>query len=131
MNLIVWNCRGSHNPEFRHQFRSLLDNYRPVLAILLETHMQDHEGLRQAFEFTNMAQVSANGLVGGLGVLWNEALIGVEELRMSEQEIHCLIQVCPTKPKWLLSTIYASNSYQSHNLLWKSLMDFHDNFNYP
>nr|XP_009785007.1 PREDICTED: uncharacterized protein LOC104233316 [Nicotiana sylvestris] len=93
MNFIIWNCMGSHNAEFRRHFRSLLDNHRPTLAILLEMHMQDHTVLRDDFQFTNMSQVPTNGLIGGLVVLWHDTLINVEELRMSEQEIHCLVQV--------------------------------------
>lgn len=72
MNFLVWNCRGSHNPEFRRHFRSLIDNHRPVLAILLETHMNDHTRLCDDFNFTHMLQVLANGLIGGLVVLWKE-----------------------------------------------------------
>lgn len=97
MNFLVWNCRGSHNLEFHRHFRSLLDNHRPVLAILLETHMQDHTRLRDDFNFTNMSQVSSNGLVGGLLVLWNEASINVTEMRLSQQEIHCVVQVSTNK----------------------------------
>ncbi|XP_009770934.1 uncharacterized protein [Nicotiana sylvestris] len=93
MNFLVWNCRGSHNPEFRHHFRSLLDNHRPVLAILLETHMHNHTRLSDDYNFTNMSQVSANGLMGGLVVLWNEEGIKVIEMRISDQEIHCMVQI--------------------------------------
>lgn len=63
-----------------------------MLAILLETHMQDHTRLRDDFNFTNMSQVPANGLIGGLLVLWNEASINVTERRLSEQEIHYVVQ---------------------------------------
>lgn len=55
MNMIIWNCRGTHNEEFRHQFRALLDNHRHVLAVLLETHMQDHSTIRDNFYYTNMS----------------------------------------------------------------------------
>lgn len=54
--------------------------------------MQDHTVLRNDFHFTNMLLEPANGLIGGLVVLWHDTLINVEELRMSEQEIHCLVQ---------------------------------------
>lgn len=50
---------------------------------------------------------------------------------MSKQEIHCLIQVCSDKPKWLLCAVYASNSSQLCTNIWESLMDLHDTFNIP
>ncbi|OIS96517.1 hypothetical protein A4A49_09023 [Nicotiana attenuata] len=117
MNFLVWNCRGSHNPEFRRHIRSLLDNHRPTLVILLETHMQDHTSLREDINFENMAQAPANGLIGGLVVLWNAVHINVTEMRISDQEIHCVVQVSPTKPPWILSAIYASCHYQLRDIL--------------
>lgn len=65
--------------------------------------------------------------LGGLVVLWNADLINVTEMRISEQEIHCLIQVSPTKPFWLLSAIYASRHYQLRDMLWNSLINLHIN----
>lgn len=60
--------------------------------------MQDHTSLHENFNFGNMAQASANGLIGGLVVLWNADLINVTKMRISDQEIHCMVQVSPTKP---------------------------------
>lgn len=131
MNLLIWNCRDSHNAEFRRHFSFLLDNHRPVLAVFLETHMQDHSILRDDFQFTNMFQVAANGLIGGLVVLCNNNLINVEELRMSEQEVHCLVQVWPNSSKSLFSAIYASNSFQYRNILWENVLHIYDTYKGP
>nr|XP_009801854.1 PREDICTED: uncharacterized protein LOC104247509 [Nicotiana sylvestris] len=54
--------------------------------------MQDHTSLRKDFNFTNMVQTFANGLIGGLVVLWNADLINVTKMRISDQEIHCMVQ---------------------------------------
>ncbi|KAM3306351.1 hypothetical protein P3S67_013221 [Capsicum chacoense] len=35
MNIIIWNCRGGNNPEFKRNFRSLV--------ALLETKIQNHQ----------------------------------------------------------------------------------------
>lgn len=93
--------------------------------------MHDHTRLRDNFSFTSMSQVSANGIICGLVVLWNEDRINVQEMRISEQEIHCLVQVCTNKPKWILSSIYASNYYNLCNILWNSLKNLHDTVNMP
>ncbi|XP_075112822.1 uncharacterized protein LOC142182352 isoform X2 [Nicotiana tabacum] len=46
-------------------------------------------------EQTSAHLLRANGLVGGLLVFWNEATINVTEMRLSQQEIHCVVQVPP------------------------------------
>ncbi|XP_070042981.1 uncharacterized protein [Nicotiana tomentosiformis] len=55
--------------------------------------MQDHINLRNDFQFTDISQVSSNGLSGGIVILWHCDLINVDELRMSEQDIHCMVQL--------------------------------------
>lgn len=42
MNFIIWNCRGAQSDEFRQNFRSVLDYYKPPLVVLLEMHLQDY-----------------------------------------------------------------------------------------
>nr|XP_016471037.1 PREDICTED: uncharacterized protein LOC107793238 [Nicotiana tabacum] len=95
MNLIVWNCRGSNNMEFRRQFRSLLDNYKPALVALLETRMHDHTVLKNDFNFSNLAQVEAQSMSRGMALLWNDDLVHVDELTITSQEIHCMVQAPP------------------------------------
>lgn len=128
MNLIVWNCRGSNNMEFRRQFRSLLDNYKPALVALLETRMHDHTVLKNDFNFSNLAQVEAQSMSRGMALLWNDDLVHVDELTITSQEIHCMVQVLPNPTQWLFSSIYAANTVQARSLLWDNLKCVYDSF---
>ncbi|OIT01474.1 putative ribonuclease h protein, partial [Nicotiana attenuata] len=87
-NTSSTSTEGSHNAEFRRHFRFLLDNHKPTLAILLETHMHDHTSLREDFNFTNMAQAPANGLMEGCAKTYWQTLGILEFINYFSQETH-------------------------------------------
>lgn len=37
-------------------------------------------------------------------MLWNAELVTVEDLNMTIQEVHCMVQVWPNPIKWLFSS---------------------------
>ncbi|XP_019238156.1 PREDICTED: uncharacterized protein LOC109218258 [Nicotiana attenuata] len=78
----------------------MLNYYRPPLVVLLETHLQDHAVLRDDFDFSNLSQAPAEGQVGGIVILWNASIITISEVAVTNQEIHCMVQV-RTVPKEL------------------------------
>lgn len=84
MNFIVWNCTGAPSPDFRRNFRSLLDYHRPTLVALLENHLADHQDLRADFQFSDMAQVPAVGHSGGLVLLWHREALTVDILAITQ-----------------------------------------------
>lgn len=88
---MLWNCRGANNNDFRRNFHSLLDYHSPTLVVLFETHMHDHTVLRDDFYFTNFYEVPATGQAGGIVILWHDNLLAVENLAMTEQEVHVMI----------------------------------------
>ncbi|XP_070027616.1 uncharacterized protein [Nicotiana sylvestris] len=47
-------------------------------------------------------------------------------MRLSQQEIHCVVRVSPNKQPWFLSTIYASPYYQLRDILWNNLLNLHN-----
>lgn len=99
MHYIIWNCRGSQSPDFRRNFRYLLDYHHPALVVLIERHISYHTAVMDDFQFTNMAQVPAEGSSGGIVVFWSRHLLTVEEVAMTHQKIHCIIQVTPLPNK--------------------------------
>lgn len=126
MNVIIWNCRGTHSPDFRRNFCYLLDYHRLALVALLETHLTDHLAIRDEFDFTNMAQVPVEGHSGGIIALWLNDLLTVDEIAMTHQEIQCMVQVLPLPHKWLFTAIYASNVHSDRCILWQNLKCFYD-----
>lgn len=112
MNFIVWKCRGAQLPDFRRNFRSILDYHRPSLVALLETHLSDHQALREDFEFFDMAQVFVEGQSGGIVLLWHRKVFTMDILANTSHEVHCMIKVSPHPQKWLFSVVYAITHYQ-------------------
>ncbi|KAG5584575.1 hypothetical protein H5410_045009 [Solanum commersonii] len=92
MNFIVWNCRGGNGPDFRRNFRSLLDCHKPPIVALLETKMQNHQVLLDDFPFNKMIEVPVVGDSGGIVVLWDDNLVELDEIAITEQEIHAMIK---------------------------------------
>ncbi|XP_019244264.1 PREDICTED: uncharacterized protein LOC109224131 [Nicotiana attenuata] len=131
MNFMLWNCRGANNTDFRRNFRLLLDYHGPTLVVLFETHMHDHTVLCDDFHFTNFYKVPATGQAGGIVLLWHDNVLAVENLAMTEQEVHVMIQVFPNPQKWLFPAIYASPHYHTCRLLWRNLMYLADTYKGP
>ncbi|KAM3238895.1 hypothetical protein P3L10_013928 [Capsicum annuum] len=98
MNIIIWNCRGGNNPEFKRNFRSLVNWHKPPLVALLETKKQNHQALLDKFPFTRMIEVPAAGNSGGLAILWNDALLELDQISTIDQEIHAMIKGSSPQP---------------------------------
>ncbi|KAH0651476.1 hypothetical protein KY285_032168 [Solanum tuberosum] len=92
INIIVWNCRGCNGEDFRRNFRALIDWHKPPLVALVETKMQDHQALLDNFPFNNMIQVSAVGNSGGLGMLWDDDVLEIDDVATTGQEIHAMVK---------------------------------------
>ncbi|KAF3675057.1 hypothetical protein FXO37_06079 [Capsicum annuum] len=93
MTLMIWNCRGSEQFDFRKSYRSMLDYHRPGMVLLLETHMTEQKDLAYDFCFTNIADVPAIGRSGGMALVWKKDVVMVDGLSMNNEEIHCTIKV--------------------------------------
>ncbi|MCD7472804.1 hypothetical protein HAX54_014170, partial [Datura stramonium] len=91
MNFLIWNCRGSTSPEFRMNFRALLDCHKPALVVLSETHRALHHTMPQEFHFSNVAVIPTEGQAGGIAILWR-ADQNVSEVGLILQNIHCMIK---------------------------------------
>ncbi|PHT83923.1 hypothetical protein T459_12366 [Capsicum annuum] len=72
---MVRNCRGSRRPDFKRNFRELLDFYKPALVVFIETHQEDHQSLPQEFQSSNIIAVPRTGRAGGIAILWHEDIL--------------------------------------------------------
>jgi len=93
MNIIVWNCRGCNDPDFRRNFRSLLDWHKPLVVALLETKMQDHQPLLENVSFNKMIEVLVVGNSSGIVVLWDDNFLELDEIATIAQQVHAMIKV--------------------------------------
>ncbi|XP_075108967.1 uncharacterized protein LOC142180792 [Nicotiana tabacum] len=127
MNFIIWNCGGAQSDDFRRNFRSLLDYNRPSLVVLLETHCQSYQTVKEDFNFNGLIEVSAIGQSGGLlfygfqmRFMWNKWPL--------PQEIHCHIHVLPFPFTFLFTAIYASTDLATRQALWQNIMHVYDHY---
>lgn len=128
MNLIIWNCRRCNGPDFRKNFRALLDWHKPPLVALIETKMNSHQSLLDDFPFTSMIEVASVGNSGGLIILWDDSVLDPEDVATTNQEIHAVIKVRQTQVSWLFSCIYASNHRLDRHILWDNLKKIKENY---
>ncbi|MCD7447947.1 hypothetical protein HAX54_036315 [Datura stramonium] len=101
MTLMIWNCRGSEQDDFRTSYRSMLDYHRPALVLLLETHMTNHQYLADDFEFTDIANVPATGgNSGGMALVWKNDLVTVDGVMINNEKVHCTIKCRTSISSW-------------------------------
>ncbi|XP_016469275.1 uncharacterized protein LOC107791689 [Nicotiana tabacum] len=91
----------------------------------------DHQPLRDDFTFTSMASVAAEGHSSGIVVLWDENILLVEEIAITNQEVHCMVEVLYLTRKFLFSSIYASPTLAHRQILWQNLKCISDNYHGP
>lgn len=83
INFISWNYHGAQTPNFRRNFRQLLDYNKPSLVVLFKTHREDHTYIPQEFQFSNIIIVLGMGHVGGITILWLAELLNVTTLSIT------------------------------------------------
>ncbi|KAH0644813.1 hypothetical protein KY284_032697 [Solanum tuberosum] len=60
-----------------------------------ETRMEDHNGIPEVVEYTDVIQVPATGYSGEIALFWRNTKITIEPFVMTEQEIHATIEFMP------------------------------------
>ncbi|XP_070017163.1 uncharacterized protein [Nicotiana sylvestris] len=122
---------GAQSNDFRRNFRSLLDYNRPSLVVLLETHCQSHQTVKEDFNFIGLIEVAATGQSGGIAISWLSDVLYVKPVATTSQEIHCHIQVLPFPFKVLFTAIYASTDLATRQSLWHNIMCVYDHYTGP
>lgn len=89
----------------------------------------DHRHLTKALKFDSQIQSAAEGLVGGIIIMWKEDQLKLDNISVTSQGIHVLVKVIPNSQPWLFSMIYASSDINTPNNLWHHLQDFSHSYN--
>lgn len=71
MILLLWNCRGIHNHNFKAHFRELVNYHKPSLVVLTETKAvgAKADAIMANFNSPNSAKVDFVGLSRGIYIL--------------------------------------------------------------
>lgn len=75
----------------------IVRNHKPVLLVLLETKMTDHKNITDILNFDSFIQSPAEGLSGGIVIMWNEDVVKLDNISVTTQGIHAKIKVTPHK----------------------------------
>lgn len=95
--------------------------HKPDLLVLLETKMTEHKHLTEALKFDSQIQSAANGLSGGIVIMWKEDTLKLDNVYVTPQGIHVMVKVLPNFKVWFFSAIYASPDFNTRTQLWEDL----------
>jgi exonuclease III len=133
MKVLLWNCRGAGNPNFRRNFADLMRSHQPTIVVLVETRISGQRAVEvsTALGFDRVIRSDAEGFSGGIWLLWDSGSVTLDVLHVNNQAIHATVQVHHSNPPWLFTAIYASPRFASRLLLWDHLKKFSTTHNLP
>ncbi|XP_023926428.1 uncharacterized protein LOC112037832 [Quercus suber] len=123
MNILIWNCRGALNPDFKRRVFEMVVNHCPSITVITETRVGGSraEKIIEALPFDGFITTETIGYAGGLWILWRSEDAEVNLLSAIEQEIHATIKVCASNLSWLFTVIYASPRLAEWGILWSNI----------
>ena len=124
IKILVWNCRGAGNSNFRRNFLNLNRLHRPSIVVIMETRISSARANDLSFNlgFDSVCHSDVNGFSGGIWILWNSDETNLDILLVTDQAI----QVCASNLDfvWLFSTIYVNPNLSTRLHLWEDLTSF-------
>ena len=132
MNILSWNCRAVAGSSTVQELVDLCQRVHPAILFLMETraHRSRLEKLRRKLRFDEMYCVEADGLSGGLGLLWKkEILIHVKQATQNFIHADC----CEKEGGifWDGTFIYGNPSFRDRRYLWDKLQQLQLHHNHP
>ena len=123
MNILMWNCRGALNPDFKRRIFEMAVNHRPSIMVITETRVGGSraEKIIEGLPFDGFITTETIGYAGGLWILWRSEDADIKLLSSTEQEIHATVKVCASNLSWLFTAIYASPRIAERRILWSNL----------
>nr|POE45513.1 hypothetical protein CFP56_26707 [Quercus suber] len=109
MNILMWNCRGALNSDFKRRVFELVGNHCPSIMVITKTRVGGVRAEKKIIEglpFDGSITNDTIGYAGGLWILWNKEDAKISLLANMEQEIHATLK---EEEYWALkSRIYAA-----------------------
>ena len=116
---MVWNVQGAGSRAFSLALKELIRIHKPVVLVLVETHMGGAQALKIAslLGYSGHTRVDATGFSGGIWVYWKKDLVTVEPISQQYQYITMDIKRLGTPP-WYFTAVYASPDPNKRKDLW-------------
>ena len=123
MNVLLWNCRGALNADFKRRIFEMAINHHPSIMVITETRVGGDRAAKiiEDLPFDGSIVTETIGYAGGLWLLWKTDDVDVMLLSTTEQEIHATVKVRNSDPIWLISAIYARPRLSERRILWDNL----------
>ncbi|XP_021758594.1 uncharacterized protein LOC110723552 [Chenopodium quinoa] len=125
MKIILWNVRGAASKEFISHAREIINNHNPDVFILLETKATNQcaEYTVKKLGFQEHRTIEAEGLKGGIRVMWNCPASLVDFVTEPPHVFHALFKFSPTTEETLITGIHAPTTTAAKNNLWNAMKD--------
>ena len=83
MNVLLWNCRGTLNSDFKRRIFEMAINHRPSIFVVTETRLGGDRAAKiiEGLPFDGSITTKTISYAGGLWILWK--LDEVEVLPLS------------------------------------------------
>lgn len=122
MSLLSWNCWGIAAAPTIRELRDICKSQQPSIVFLMETraHRNRIENLRRSLKFANSFCEEANGMAGGLCLLWNNNIV-IDVLAYSSNLIHTMVTVRPDTETFNCTFIYAPPIFQQRKMFWDQI----------
>ena len=119
MNVLLWNCRGALNSNFKRRIFEMAINHRPAILVMTETRVGRDRAAKiiEGLPFDGSITTKTIGYAGGLWILWKLDEVEVLPLSSTEQEIHTTVKVHSSNVTWLMTAIYASPRLAKRRIL--------------
>ena len=123
MNILLWNCRGALNADFKRRIFEMAINHQPSITVVTETRVGGDRAAKiiEGLPFDGSIVTDTVEYAGGLWILWKTDDVEVILLSTTEQEIHATVKVRSSNLFWLILAIYASPRIAERKILWNNL----------
>lgn len=121
-NILIWNCRGAGNDNFKRNFRDIINQHKPEVVALLETKI-DLKSMGMFFKdlgLTAATHVDPNGRAGGIWILWDPSKVSLNTTHKTSHVIHTTVQK-DNFEDWIFSAVYGSPNPRICEILWEEL----------
>ena len=93
MNFIFWNCRGARNNEFCEVTHDMRRLFRCNILAVADPRVSGVKAdkIIKKLNFENSFRVEAQGMSGGLWLLWNQSRVNIKILESTIHFIHGIV----------------------------------------
>ena len=86
MNVLLWNCRGALNSDFKRRIFEMAINHRPAIFVVIKTRVGGDRVAKiiEGLPFDGFITTETIGYAGSLWILWKSEEVEVLPLSLTE-----------------------------------------------